>query len=207
MRIIDAQIKEHESAMALGLRPGTRPAAIVASAQQKSEDTSALSHLADMALASATSTLESLSGTNHHAPPANVSPRQRVGNVLSAAPGSLKKEKDRRDRPRKKSNAGTTNSNGTVTTTTAERRKPKPKPQPQPQATAHPNGLATSAPGNKENKEEGTGADAGGKYDTSGDLNERRYCYCNGVSSGAVGAFLLLRQTRLTRRRRTDDRL
>lgn len=188
MRIVDAQIKEHESAMALGLRPGTRPAAIVASAQQKSEDTSALSHLADMALASATSTLESLSGTNHHAPHANVSPRQRVGNVLSAAPGSLKKEKDRRDRPRKKSNAGTTNSNGTVTTT-VERRKPKPKPHPQ--TTAHPNGLATSAPavGNKENQEEGTGADSGGKYDASGDLNERRYCYCNGVSSGAVSAF------------------
>ena len=204
MRIVDAQIKEHESAMALGLRPGTRPAAIVASAQQKSEDTSALSHLADMALASATSTLESLSGTNHHAPHANVSPRQRVGNALSAAPGPLKKEKDRRDRPRKKSNAGTTNSNGTGTTT-AERRKPKLKPHPQ--TAAHPNGLATSAPGNKENQEEGTGADAGGKYDTSGDLQERRYCYCNGVSSGAVSALLLLAQTRLTRRRRTDDRL
>ncbi len=195
MRIVDAQIKEHESAMALGLRPGTRPAAIVASAQQKSEDTSALSHLADMALASATSTLESLSGTNHHAPHANVSPRQRVGNVLSAAPGSLKKEKDRRDRPRKKSNAGTTNSNGTGTTT-AERRRPKPKPHPQ--TAAHTNGLATSAPGNKENQEEATGTDAGGKYDTSGDPHERRYCYCNGVSSGAVSAFLLLRQASQT---------
>lgn len=198
MRILDAQIKEHESAMALGLRPGTRPAAIVASAQQKSEDTSALSHLADMALANATSTLESLSGTNHHAPHANVSPRQRVGNVLSAAPGSLKKEKERREQPRKKSNAGTTNSNGTGTTTTGERRKSKPKPHPQ--TTTHPNGLATSAPSNKENQEAGTGAGAGGKYESSGDLNERRYCYCNGVSSGAVSAFLLVKQTRLIKR-------
>ena len=198
MRILDAQIKEHESAMALGLRPGTRPAAIVASAQQKSEDTSALSHLADMALANATSTLESLSGTNHRAPHANVSPKQRVGNVLSAAPGSLKKEKDRRDQPRKKSNAGTTNSNGTGTTTTVERRKSKPKPHPQ--TTTHPNGLATSAPGNKENQEAGTGAGAGGKYESSGDLNERRYCYCNGVSSGAVSTFLLVKRTGLTKR-------
>jgi hypothetical protein len=192
MRILDAQIKEHESAMALGLRPGTRPAAIVASSQQKSEDTSALSHLADMALASATSTLESLSGTNHHAPHVNVSPRQRVGNVLSAAPGPLKKEKDRRDPPRRKSNAGTTNSNGTGTTI-AERRKSKPKPHPP--TTAHPNGLAPSAPSNKENREAVTGTGAGGKHETSGDLNERRYCYCNGVSSGAVSAFLLSRET------------
>jgi len=182
MRILDTQIKEHESAMALGLRPGTRPAAIAASAQQKNEDTSALSHLADMALANATSTLESLSGTNHHVPHTNVSPRQRVGNVLSAAPGLPKK--DRRDRPRKKSNAGTINSNGTGTTATVERRKLKPKPHPQ--AVAHPNGPATSAPGNKQNQEAGTGA--GGKKTTSGDLNERRYCYCNGVSSGAVSA-------------------
>jgi len=205
MRILDAQIKEHESAMALGLRPGTRPAAIVGSAQQKNEDTSALSHLADMALANATSTLESLSGTNHHAPHVNVSPRQRVGNVLSAAPGSLKKEKDRRELPpRRKSNAGTNNSNGTGTMAIGKRNS---RPKPHPQTTAHPNGLATSAPSNKENQDAATGAGAGGKYDTSGDLNERRYCYCNGVSSGAVSAFLPFRQTRLTRRRQADDRL
>ena len=184
MRILDAQIKEHESAMALGLRPGTRPAAIVASAQQKNEDTSALSHLADMALASATSTLESLSGTNHHAPHANVSPRQRAGNVVSTVPSPPKK--DRRDRPRKKSNAGTINSNGTGTTATVERRKLKPKP--------HPNGAATSAPSNKENRAAGTGA--GGKYD-SADPNEPRYCYCNGISSGDVSTFLVRIRTDL----------
>ena len=193
MRILDTQIREHESAMALGLRPGTRPAAIVASAQQKNEDTSALSQLADMALASATSTLESLSGTNHHAPHANVSPRQRVGNVLSAAPGSPKK--DRRDWPRKKSNAGTVNSNGTGTTTTAaaaERRKLKPKPHPQ--AAAHPNDPATSAASsNKENQAARTGA---GKQDVSVDPNEPRYCYCDGISSGDVSAFLLYHHTR-----------
>ena len=201
MRILDAQIKEHESAMALGLRPGTRPAAIVASAQQKNEDTSALSHLADMALANATSTLESLSGTNHHAPHTNVSPRQRVGNVLSTVPSSPKK--DRRDRPRKKSNAGTIVSNGTGTTTTVERRKPKPKPHPQ--AAAHPRGPATSAPSNKENRGAGTGA--GGKHD-SVDPNEPRYCYCDGISSGDVSAFPSTSdQTRLTRRRGADDRL
>jgi hypothetical protein len=182
MRILDTQIKEHESAMALGLRPGTRPAAIVASGQQKSEDTSALSHLADMALASATSTLESLSGTNAHMPHANVSPRQRVGTVLSAVPGSPKK--DRRDRPRKKSNAGTINSNGTGTTTTVERRKLKPRAHPQ--AAAHPNGPAMSAPSNKENR---GAARAAGKYDVSADPNEPRYCYCNGISSGDVSGF------------------
>lgn len=165
--------------MAIGLRPGTRPAAIVASAQQKNEDTSALSHLADMALANATSTLESLSGTNHPAPHANVSPRQRVGNVLSAVPGP---KKDRRDRPRKKSNAGTINSNGTGTVTVAERRKPKPKSKskPHPQAAAHP-GPATPAPSNREKQ---------GKHDTSVDPSEKLYCYCNGISSGAVSAFL-----------------
>jgi len=202
MRILDAQINEHESAMALGLRPGTRAAAIVASAQQKGEDTSALSHLADMALASATSTLESLSGTKHHAPHANVSPRQRVGNVLSTVPSSPKK--DRRDRPRKKSNAGTIISNGTGTTMTVERRKPKPKPHPQ--AAPHPNGPATSAPSNKENQ--GAGKGSGGKFDTSVDPNEPRYCYCDGISSGDVSAFLVPpRPARLTRRRGADDRL
>lgn len=179
MRILDSQIKEHESAMAIGLRPGTRPAAIVASAQQKNEDTSALSHLADMALANATSTLESLSGTNHHAPHANVSLRQRVGNVQSAVPGP---KKDRRDRPRKKSNAGTVNSNGPGTATVAERRKPKPKSKskPHPQAAAHPTGSATSAPSNKNQ----------GKHDTSADPSEKLYCYCNRISSGAVSASL-----------------